>query len=128
MFFRADSGFFSEGLFDKLESFCWVYLIKVKLKTLEKLLKSRTWLEIKGKKDVSICEFIYTAKGWSKPLMLRAMRSVKEYVQTEYVGYKQVVPVFQYVCYANSYDMSAIHLHEPYKQRSTGKTLIELVY
>jgi hypothetical protein len=40
VFFRADSGFFAEGLFDLLESFCWDYLVKVKLKNLEKLLQS----------------------------------------------------------------------------------------
>ena len=34
VFFRADSGFFSGGLFDLLESFNWDYLVKVKLKNL----------------------------------------------------------------------------------------------
>ena len=127
VFFRADSGFFSGGLFDLLESFRWDYLVKVKLKSLEKLLQSQTWLEIKGKKDVAICEFSYTAKGWSKPRMLKAMRSVKEYVQVEYLGEKQIVPVYQYVCYASSYDMTAVELHELYKQRSTSETWIEQV-
>ncbi|HUX59133.1 MAG TPA: transposase, partial [Bacteroidales bacterium] len=105
VFFRADSGFFSGGLFDLLESFNWDYLVKVKLKNLDKLLQLQTWLEIKGKNDVAICEFIYTAKGWSKPRMLKAMRSVKEYVQVSYLGQKQIVPVYQYVCYASGYDI-----------------------
>ena len=87
----------------------------------------KTWLEIKGKKDVTICEFSYTAKGWSKPRMLKAMRSVKEYVSAEYLGQKQIVPVYQYVCYASSYYMTAIELHELYKQRSTSETWIEQV-
>jgi len=127
VFFRADSGFFSGGLFDLLESFNWDYLVKVKLKNLEKLLQLQTWLEIKGKKDIAICVFSYTAKGWSKPRMLKAMRSVKEYVQVSYLGQKQIVPVYQYVCYASSYDMSATELHELYKQRSTSETWIEQV-
>jgi len=127
VFFRADSGFFSGGLFDLLEFYCWDYLVKVKLKNLEKLLQSQTWLEVKGIKDVAICEFSYTAKGWSKPRILKAMRSVKEYVQVEYLGEKQIVPVYQYVCYASSYDMTAIELHELYKQRSTSETWIEQV-
>ena len=63
VFFRADSGSFAGGLFDLLESFCWDYLVKVKLKNLEKLLQSQTWVEIKGKKDFVICEFSYKAKG-----------------------------------------------------------------
>ena len=59
--------------------------------------------------------------------MLKAMRSVKEYVSSEYLGQKQIVPVYQYVCYASSYDMTAIELHELYKQRSTSETWIEQV-
>jgi len=58
--------------------------------------------------DVAICEFSYTAKGWSKPRMLKAMRSVKEIVSVEYLGRQQIVAVCQYVCYSSSYDMTAI--------------------
>jgi len=36
-----------------LESFCWDYLVKVKLKNLEKLLQAQIWLEIKGKLQVT---------------------------------------------------------------------------
>ena len=32
-----------------------------------------------------------------------------------------MVPVYQYVCYASSYDMDAVELHELYKQRSTSE-------
>ena len=87
VFFRADSGFFSGGLFDVLESFSWDYLVKVKLKNLEDLLK--------------------------------AMRSVKEYVEVSYLVDNNIVPVYQYVRYISSYDMDAVELHELYKQRST---------
>ncbi|MCD6354935.1 MAG: IS1380 family transposase [Prolixibacteraceae bacterium] len=127
VFFRADSGFFSGELFDLLESYGWNYLVKVKLKNLEKLLQSKTWEPIKGKKDVAICEFAYKANSWVKPRVLKAMRSVKEYVQVEYLGEKQIVPVYQYVCYASNLDLDAIGLHELYKQRSTSETWIEQV-
>lgn len=127
VFFRADSGFFSGELFDLLESYGWDYLVKMKLKNLEKLLQSKSWESIKGKEDVAICEFTYKAKGWGKPRILRAMRSVKEYVQVEYLGEKQIVPVYQYVCYASNLDMDATQLHELYKQRSTSETWIEQV-
>ena len=127
VFFRADSGFFSGRLFDLLESYGWDYLVKMKLKNLEKLLQSKSWESIKGKEDVAICEFTYKAKGWGKPRILRAMRSVKEYVQVEYLGEKQIVPVYQYVCYASNLDMDATQLHELYKQRSTSETWIEQV-
>ena len=127
VFFRADSGFFSGELCDLLESYGWEYLVKVKLKNLEKLLQSKTWDPIKEMKDIAICEFTYKAKGWSKPRMLKAMRSVKEYVQVEYLGEKQIVPVYQYVCYTSNLDKDVIGLHELYKQRSTSETWIEQV-
>jgi hypothetical protein len=127
VFFRADSGFFAGGLFDLLESFRWDYLVKVKLKNLEELLQLQTWIGVEGKKDVAICEFSYTTKGWSKPRILKAIRTVKEYVRVSYLGQQQIVPVYQYACYISSYDMDAIGLHELYKQRSTSETWIEQV-
>lgn len=125
VFFRADSGFFSGELFDLLESFCWDYLVKVKLKNLEGLLKAQKWTDVKGLKDVAICEFKYRAKSWQCSRMLKATRSVKEYVEVSYLGEKKIVPVYQYACYISSYDMDAIELHELYKQRSTSETWIE---
>jgi hypothetical protein len=127
VFFRADSGFFSGQLFDLLELYYWDYLVKVKLKNLNKLLQSQTWTEVKGKKDVAICEFSYKAKGWSKPRVLKAMRTVKEYTQVLYLGEKQIVPIYQYVCYMSNLNMDAVELHELYKQRSTSETWIEQV-
>jgi hypothetical protein len=127
VFFRADSGFFSGELFDLLEFFGWDYLVKVKLKNLKKLLKSKTWEPIKGKKDIAICEFTYKAHGWSKSRTLEAIRSVKEFVEVEYLGEKSIVPVYKYSCYISSYDMDAAQLHEIYKQRSTSETWIEQV-
>ena len=127
VFFRADSGFFSGELFDLLESYGWEYLVKVKLKNLEKLLQSKTWEPIKGKEDVAICAFTYKAHGWIKSRTLKAIRSVKEYVEVEYLGEKSIVPVYQYSCYTSSYDMDAVQLHEIYKQRSTSETWIEQV-
>jgi len=127
IFFRADSGFFSGKLFDLLESFNWDYLVKVKLKNLEGLLQKQNWVPVKGQKDVAICEFSYNANGWSNPRILRAMRTIKEYAQVEYLGEKQIVPVYQYVCYASNLDLDAVQLHELYKQRSTSETWIEQV-
>jgi len=127
VFFRADSGFFSGELFNLLESYGWDYLVKVKLKNLEKMLQSKTWVPIKGMKDIAICAFTYKAHGWSKSRTLKAIRSVKEYVEVEYLGEKSIVPVYQYSCYTSSYDMDAVQLHEIYKQRSTSETWIEQV-
>jgi hypothetical protein len=41
VFCRADSGFFSGELFDRLESYGWDYLVKMTLKNLEKPLESK---------------------------------------------------------------------------------------
>jgi len=127
VFFRADNGFFSGNLFDLLESYSWDYLVKVKLKNLEGLLKSQDWTDIKDAKDVAICEFIYQAKSWQHSRVLKAMRSVKEYVEVSYLGEIKIVPVYQYVCYVSSYNVDAVELHELYKQRSTSETWIEQV-
>lgn len=127
VFFRADSGFFSGKLFDLMESFSWDYLVKVKLKNLEKLLESQVWIDVPDSKGVAVCSFSYKANGWEKPRVLKAMRTVKEYVRVTYLGREEILPVYQYVCYISSYDMDAIQLHELYKQRSTSETWIEQV-
>ncbi|MFO7922408.1 MAG: IS1380 family transposase [Bacteroidales bacterium] len=127
VFFRADSGFFSGELFDVLESYNWDYLVKVKLKNLEDLLKAQTWVDIEGLKDVATCEFSYRAKSWQRSRTLKAMRTVKEYVEVSYLGENKIVPVYQYACYISNYDMDAIELHELYKQRSTSETWIEQI-
>ena len=127
VFFRADSGFFSGDLFDLLESYFWDYLVKVKLKNLEDLLKAQDWKDVKGATDVAICEFSYKAKHWQRSRVLKAMRTVKEYVEVSYLGEKKTVLVYQYVCYASSYDVDAVELHDLYKQRSTSETWIEPV-
>ncbi len=72
-----------------LESFYWDYLVKVKLKNLEDLLKAQKWTDVEGLKDVAICEFNYRAKSWQCSRMLKATRSVKEYVEVSYLGIGQ---------------------------------------
>ena len=128
VFFRADSGFFSGGLLDLLESFNWDYLIKVKLKNLVKLLQKQEWEIIDGKNDIAICEFEHKAAPWKKARVLKAIRTVKEYVDTDFFGVRKIIPVYQYACYVSSYeDLNAAGLHENYKQRSTSETWIEQV-
>ena len=129
IFFRADSGYFSGALFDLLESFGWSYLVKVKLKNLKQLLKKQEWKKLKGKSNVWVCEFYYTTKSWNgKTRKLKAVRTVKEYVEKDFFGEKKLIPIYQYACYISSYeDKNAVELHEIYKQRSTSETWIEQV-
>ena len=127
VFFRADSGFFSGKLLDLLEKFCWDYLIKVKLKNLQKLLEKQQWQILNNDKDVEICEFEYQAETWKEKRKLKGRRTVKEYVEKDFFGKKEKVPVYEYSCYVSSYDKNADELHELYKKRSTSETWIEQV-
>ncbi len=103
VFFRADSGFFSGGLFDLLESFYWDYLVKVKLNNLEKLLQSQNWTDVEDATDVAICAFSYRAKSWQRSRILKAVCSVKEYAEVSCLGEIKTVPVYQYVCYGRQH-------------------------
>lgn len=128
VFFRADSGFFSGELLDLLEEYGWDYLVKVKLKNLKKLLGAQDWTMVDAKRDIAVCEFQYRAKGWKRARTLRAVRTVKEYVEVGFLGGRDIVPVHQYACYAASYDdKRATELHEIYKRRSVSETWIEQV-
>jgi len=128
VFFRADSGFFSGRLLDLLESFGWDYLIKVKLKNLVKLLEQQSWEIVDKNNDIATCEFKHKAASWEKARMLKAIRTVKEYIETDFFGIKKLIPVYQYACYVSSYEKpDAVELHENYKQRSTSETWIEQV-
>jgi hypothetical protein len=127
VFFRADSGFFSGKLFDLLESFGWDYLVKVKLKNLAVLLKKQEWEVIDKQKDIAICEFAYKAGSWKDARILKAIRTVKEYVETDFFGESKIVPIYQYACYISTYELDAAGLHKIYKQRSTSETWIEQV-
>ena len=127
VFFRADSGFFNGALFDRLESYHWTYLVKVKLKNLKPLLESQTWNTLPGRADIAICEFQYQGKSWQKKRTLKAIRTVKEWVEADFMGTKQWVAKYEYACYCSNLVVDVLELHELYKQRSTSETWIEQV-
>jgi hypothetical protein len=127
VFFRADSGFFNGALFDLLESFNWTYLIKVKLKNLKSLLESQTWQPLPGNPDMAICEFQYQGKFWKKKRTLKAIRTVTEWVEADFMGSRQWLPKYEYACYCSNLTVDVLELHELYKQRSTSETWIEQV-
>ena len=127
VFFRADSGFFDGKLFDLCESFGWDYLVKVRLKGLKKLLENQTWILQNPKKGLYCCQIKYKAKGWGTERTLFAIKTVKKYVQVDYFGKKQLVPVYQYACYISNIGLDAEILHELYRERSESETWIEQV-
>ena len=129
VFFRADSGYFSGKLLDLLEFFTWDYLIKVKMKNLKQLLQKQTWKPVKNQAGVWICEFEYAPKSWNgKKRKLKAIRTIKEYVEREFFEKTELIPIYQYACYVSSYhEKDGAELHALYKQRSTSETWIEEV-
>ena len=127
VFFRADSGFFSGKLIDLLEKLGWTYLIKVKLKNLKKLLESQQWHVLENNPLIAICEFEYKAKIWQKKRTFRAIRTIVKWEEVEFLGTKQLAPVYEYACYCSNLELDAYELHENYKQRSTSETWIEQV-
>jgi len=127
VFFRADSGFFNGALFNLLESYHWTYLVKVKLKNLKQLLESQTWHPLPDNPDMAICEFQYQGKSWQKKRTLKAIRTVTEWVEADFMGSKQWVPKYEYACYCSNLTVDVLELHELYKQRSTSETWIEQV-
>ncbi len=127
IFFRADSGFFNGSLFDLLESYGWTYLVKVKLKNLKVLLAAQDWQILKGNPNAAICEFEYKSSGWKKSRKLKAIRTIKKWIETEYFGRRLYVPEYEFACYCSNLDIDAALLHEKYKERSVSETWIEEV-
>ena len=85
------------------------------------LLKKQEWEVIDERKYIAICEFTYKAGSWEGARILKAIRTVKKYVETDFFGESKIVPVDQYACYIGNYDLDAAELHKIYKQRSTSE-------
>ena len=127
VFFRADSGFFNGDLFDLLEKYHWTYLVKVKLKNLKQLLGQQNWQILSDNPNIAICEFPYQGKKWKKQRTLKAIRTISEWVEVDFLGQKLFAPKYEYACYCSNLDGDALCLHENYTQRSTSETWIEQV-
>jgi len=127
LFFRADSGFFSGELFDLLELFGINYLVKVKLKNLQHLLKQQNWTVTNENKEIAICEFEYKGTGWNKSRKLRAVRLFKQWREFENFGQVEKVAEYEYVCFCSDLSGTATELYKKYAERSTSETWIEQV-
>ena len=125
IFFRADSGFFNGQLFDLLEENGHEYLVKAKLtKTIKSILGSLKWIETDKRR--AVCEFEYQAHGWSNSRTMYAVRIVKEYVEKEYFGEIEMIPVYEYFCYCtNLKGLTTIKIHALYGERAESENWIE---
>lgn len=128
VFFRTDSGFFDGKTFDALEAedWQWDYLVKVKLKNIEKYFFNCFWEE--HTKTISTASFLHKPKNWTKA---RTFKVIRTQIGTENLLFFDVqteVPKYVYVCYLSSYDTkTAIELHDLYKQRAVSETWIAQV-
>lgn len=127
IFFRADSGFFLEPLFDWLEENQWDYLIKVKLKGLNDLLTEQQWMTVDGHPEFWACEFSHQCKNWKKPRQFRAIRWVDKYEKKIFFDKTEWVPIYKYACYCTNQNIEVWAVHECYKQRSNSENWIEQV-
>jgi len=125
IFFRADSGFFNGQLFDLLEEKGHEYLVKAKLtRTIKQKLLEEAWSDIDAR--TSVCDFEYQAQGWSKTRKMYAVRIVKEYVEKEFFGKIESIPVYEYFCYCtNLKRLKAINIHSLYGARAESENWIE---
>ena len=125
IFFRADSGFFNGQLFDLLEVHGHEYLVKAKItNSIKLILESQQWVETDS--AIAVCEFEYQAHGWSKARKMYAVRIVKEYVEKDFFGKLERIPVYEYFCYCtNLKGLSSMQIHSLYRQRAECENWIE---
>ena len=120
---RADSAFFNGDLLDLLEEKGARYMIKVKLKGMENLLRGQIWRKIKNSSFES-AEFEYKCGGWKK---VRRFVAVREVITTESDDTLLPLPMIQhrYFCYVSNMNLSARASHKYYGKRATSENWIE---
>lgn len=76
VFVRADSGFFNGEILEVLEENFRSYLIKVKMKNLNKLLMQQKWQKVRGQKGFESTELNYKCQGWKRERRFVAIRQI----------------------------------------------------
>lgn len=122
---RADRGYFDGKLINVIESYLNVrYLIKVKMRNLNNLLKKQDWDKIPGMPGWEMTEFYYKAKDWDVERRFAAVRKFKGMLETD-----SLFPVrdYSYFCYVTNIEESPLYLHRLYGDRGEGENWIEAV-
>ena len=74
----------------------------------------------------SVCEFEYQAHGWSVKRKMYAVRIVKEFVEKEFMGNIERIPIYEYFCYCtNLKGLASIKIHALYGERAESENRIE---
>jgi len=122
---RADRGYFDGKLISVIESYRgFQYLIKVRMRNLNALLRMQDWNMIPGMPDWGMCEFYYQAKSWDKKRRFVAVRKFKGMLETD-----SFFPVrdYSYFCYVTNIEESPLYLHKLYGDRGESENWIESV-
>jgi len=89
----------------------------------QKLLEQQ-WTETDSR--TAVCEFEYQAHGWSRARKMYAVRIVKEYVEKEFFGKIEIIPVYEYFCYCtNLKGLTTLRIHSLYGARAESENWIE---
>jgi len=122
---RADRGYFDGKLIRVIESYRNVrYLIKVKMRNLNDLLRKQDWDKIPGMPGWEMSEFYYQAKSWDRKRRFVAVRKFKGMLETD-----SFFPVrdYSYFCYVTNIEESPLYLHRLYGDRGESENWIESV-
>jgi hypothetical protein len=117
---RADSGFFDGDLLDYLESVEVGYLIKVKLKNLNKVLAQQIWTSSQQHSGWEETTFSHQCGNWSKTRTFVAVR-----YQTGVADDIFKTPIYDSFCYVTTEKKSPMEIHRHYGKRATSETWIE---
>lgn len=117
---RADSGFFDGDLLNYLESVEAGYLIKVKLKNLNRVLAQQIWTSSQQHRGWEETAFSHQCGKWSKARTFVAVRR-----QTGVTDDMYKTPIYDSFCYVTTVDKSPMDIHRMYGKRATSETWIE---
>lgn len=121
---RTDSGFFGDSFLSAVEQAGHDYLVKVKLKNLNKLLARQHWQSVPGEPGTEYCTFTHKCAGWEAPREFVGIRILKD-VTTE--GLLFPLYHYQYACYCTTLDEAPIQIHRLYGDRGECENWIEAV-
>lgn len=122
---RGDSGYFDDKLMRVIESYSNIrYLIKVRLRNLNVVLRGQAWDKIPGMPGWEMADFYYQAKSWAAPRRFVAMRKFTGMLETD-----SLFPVrdYSYFCYVTNIEESPLYLHRLYGDRGESENWIESI-
>lgn len=122
---RADRGYFDGKLISVIESYTNVrYLIKVKMRNLDVLLRKQDWEKIPGMPGWEMTEFYHQAQSWDVSRRFVAVRKYEGLLEEN-----SLFPIkdYTYFCYVTDIEESPIYLHRLYGDRGESENWIEAV-